>query len=142
MQGATVGPGGQTRGYMSFAAEPVTIAAGSRSIVELHLVVAEGYHVNSHTPKSELLVPTAATLTPDAGLSVGAVEYPAGVSFRFPADPTETLEVYTGPITLKLPIIASAGAHTLRGTVRYQACDQRACYPPKTLTIAVELTAK
>jgi hypothetical protein len=50
--------------------------------------------------------------------------------------------VYMGDFTVKLPVVARAGAHTVDGTLRYQACDHAACYPPKNLPVQVIFTAK
>ena len=140
---------GKMREYVTYVPEPALVAAGKRSVVEIHLVVASGYHVNSHSPKSELLIPTSIVLdSDDAGVKAGAVEYPAGMSFHFTTDPTvqdtppETLDVYTGPVVFRVPVTATAGDHTLKGSLRYQACDQRACYPPKKLDISIPLTAR
>jgi hypothetical protein len=38
--------------------------------------------------------------------------------------------------------VAEAGAHTVNGTLRYQACDNAACYPPKSLPVQMVFTAK
>ena len=43
---------------------------------------------------------------------------------------------------MKVPVVAEAGKHTIDGTLRYQACDHAACYPPKTLPVQVIFTAK
>jgi DsbC/DsbD-like thiol-disulfide interchange protein len=104
--------------------------------------VVDGFHVNSHTPKSELLIPTQITLQPVAGVKAEAVQYPAGTSYSFSFDPTEKLDVYSGAFTVKLPVVAEAGTHTVDGTLRYQACDHAACYPPKSLPVQVIFTAK
>ena len=134
---------GRQREYVSYAAEPAVVAAGKPASVAVRLRVAEGFHVNSHTPKSDLLVPTAAKLEAgDAAVRVGAVEYPAGESYRFAADPGEALDVYTGTVVLRVPVTAAAGEHVMKGSLKYQACDQRACYPPKTLALQVPFTAK
>ena len=135
------------RSYVTYAAEPATVAAGKRSVVEVHLRVVEGFHVNSHTPKSDLLIPTAAKLEPaDASVTIGPVEYPKGVSYSFASNQGsgggEVLDVYTGAVTLRVPVVAPAGEHALRGTLRYQACDRKACYPPRTLALEVPFTAK
>jgi hypothetical protein len=34
------------------------------------------------------------------------------------------------------------GDHTLDGTLRYQACDNASCYPPRTLSVKILFTAK
>ena len=131
------------KGYVSYVAEPQTVPAGKRAVLELHFRVAEGYHVNSHTPKSELLIPTELNLTPDAGLeNVGKLEYPAGTAYSFPTSPGEKLDVYSGAFLVRLPVMAKAGQHTLTGALRYQACDRAACYPPKSLPVEVLFTAK
>lgn len=140
LQGGSARP---QREYISYAAEPAVVKAGVRAIVEVRLVVAGGYHVNSHAPKSELLIPTVAKLEPeDASVRMEPVEYPRGVPYSFATDPGEVLDVYTGAVVLRVPVIAAVGEHALRGTLRYQACDQKACYPPRTLTLAVPFTAK
>ncbi len=135
-------PAAKPKSYIVYGAEPQSVAAGKRSVLELHFRVLDGYHVNSHTPKSELLIPTRIELQPAAGVKAEAVEYPAGSSYSFSFDPTEKLDVYTGAFTVKLPVVAEAGAHTVDGTLRYQACDHAACYPPKSLPVQVIFTAK
>ena len=128
---------------MAKSSTPAVVAAGKRSVVEVHLLVADGYHVNSHAPKSDLLIATVAKLEPqDAGVRIDPVEYPRGTSYSFSTDPGEVLDVYTGAIVLRVPVVAAAGDHVLQGTLRYQACDQKSCFPPKTLALAVPFTAR
>ena len=57
-------------------------------------------------------------------------------------EPGEALDVYSGPFTVRLPLEAVKGDHTLTGTLRYQACDNAACYPPKSLPVEVVFSAK
>jgi len=135
-------PAPKPKAFVQYAAEPQNVAAGKRTVLELRFRVVDGFHVNSHTPKSELLIPTQITLQPVTGVKAEPVEYPAGTSYSFSFDPTEKLDVYTGAFTVKLPVVADAGTHTVDGTLRYQACDHAACYPPKSLPVQVVFTAK
>jgi hypothetical protein len=135
-------PAPKPKAFVLYAAEQQNVSAGKRSVLELHFRVVDGFHVNSHTPKSELLIPTQIALQPAAGVKAEAVEYPAGTSYSFSFDPTERLDVYTGAFTVKLPVVAEAGTHAVDGTLRYQACDHAACYPPKSLPVQVIFTAK
>ena len=135
-------PATKPKSYVVYAAEEHSVAAGKQSVLELHFQVVDGFHVNSHTPKSELLIPTQITLQPAAGVKLSAVEYPAGSTYSFSFDPSEKLDVYSGAFTVKLPLVAEAGEHTVDGTLRYQACDHAACYPPKNLPVHVIFTAK
>lgn len=130
------------KGYVVYAAEQQIVKAGKRSVLELRFRVLDGFHVNSHTPKSELLIPTKITLPPTAGVKAEAAEYPAGTTFSFSFSPQEKLDVYAGDFTVKLPVVADAGTHEIDGTLHYQACDHAACYPPKSLPVQVIFTAK
>jgi hypothetical protein len=79
---------------------------------------------------------------PESGLKVAAAEYPAGTTYSFSFDPREKLDVYQGDFVIKVPVVAAAGAHELKGKLTYQACDTAACYPPRTLPVDVLFTAK
>jgi DsbC/DsbD-like thiol-disulfide interchange protein len=111
-------------------------------MLELRFHVMTGFHVNSHTPTSPTLIATALTLQPANGVKAGELEYPAGKPYSFSFDPGDKLDVYAGDFTVKLPVVAAEGAHTMEGTLKYQACDNASCYPPKTLPVKVEFTAK
>lgn len=135
-------PAAKPKQYISYATDEQTIAAGKKSVLELRFHVTDGYHVNSHTPKSELLIPTALKLEPATGVKAAAAEYPAGTSYSFSFQPGEKLDVYTGSFAILIPMVAEAGTHTIHGVLRYQACDNAACYPPKSLPVEVAVTAK
>jgi hypothetical protein len=141
-QGTLDAPAAKPKSYVTYAAEEQSVKAGKPGVLELHFRVVDGFHVNSHTPKSELLIPTKITLQPASGVKAGELEYPAGTAYTFSFDPSEKLDVYTGAFTVKVPVVAEAGAHTVDGTLRYQACDHAACYPPKSLPVQVVFTAK
>jgi hypothetical protein len=135
-------PAIQSKSYIVYAAEPQAVPAGKPGVVELRFQVIDGFHVNSHTPKSDLLIPTKLSVEPASGVKTGPLEYPAGTSYSFRFSPGDTLDVYSGAFTVKLPLRAEAGQHTLQGTLHYQACDHAACYPPKNLPVQVVFTAK
>ncbi len=129
--------------YVIYAAEAQDVKAGKPGVLELHFRVADGFHVNSHTPRSELLIPTQLNLQPGPDVKPGKVEYPAGTAYSFSFEPDEKLDVYTGAFTVKVPVAAAAaGEHALDATLRYQACDHAACYPPKSLPVHVVFRAR
>jgi hypothetical protein len=132
----------KSKSYVTYDAEPLTVRAGKRDVLELRFRVTNGFHVNSNTPTSELLIPTKMTLQPAAGVKVEAAQYPAGTTYSFSFSPNEKLDVYAGDFAVKLPVVASAGMHEINGMLRYQACDHAACYPPKNLPVQVLFTAK
>ena len=124
-------------------AAPVSIAAGKSTTATLRFRVADGYHINSNKPKSELLIPTELKLEAPAGVRLGAVSYPEGSEFALSFDPTEKLSVYSGEfvVTAKLNALrgARAGSYPLNGVLSYQACNDRACFPPKKLPVSLEV---
>ena len=72
------------------------------------------------------------------------VKYPAGqdVSVAFSGD--ENLNVYSGDFVIdafvKTPANASAGSYPVKGTLRFQACDHSACYPPRNIPVEFQVT--
>jgi hypothetical protein len=141
-QGTLAIPGPKPKQYISYQVEQQDLKAGKRQVLELHFQVANGYHVNSHTPKSELLIPTALKLEDSAGVKASTEEYPAGVLYSFSFNPSEKLDVYTGAFTVKVPVVVQPGSHTMNGVLHYQACDNAACYPPRSLPVQIAVTAK
>jgi hypothetical protein len=122
--------------------EQVMLPAGKASPVELHFRVAAGLHINSHAPSDDFLIPTSFSIPAGAGAKLADAVYPAGVDFTLPADPKMKLNVYTGAFTIRTRLIAQAGDHLVRGTLRYQACDQAQCMPPKTIPVALDVIGK
>ena len=119
--------------------EQVTVPAGKVSKVSLHFRIAQGLHINSHTPREEYLIPTAFSIPEGAGVRLDGAVYPAGTDFALPLDPKMKLSVYTGEFTIEARIVATAGDHLVEAKLRYQACDNNACMPPKTITAAIDV---
>ena len=123
----------------------VTAPRTSQTLVDVNFRVPRGYHINSNTPKSEFLIPTA--LKMDLGsatdIVLGKIDYPQGEDLSFPFSPDEKLNVYSGDFTITLTVhplrAVVPGKYALHGVLRYQACDNSACYPPKTLPVNLEL---
>ena len=128
--------------YVAYAAEPQVVNAGKRTLLELHFQVLPGFHINSHVPKGDLLLPTAVELEAEPGVKLAQAEYPAGSEFSFAFDPSEKLDVYAGNFVVRVPVVAAAGQHEMHGMLKYQACNTAACYPPKSLPVDVLFTAK
>lgn len=122
--------------------EQVSITAGKDSVVDLHFKVNAGMHINSHTPREKWLIATRLIVGEVPGMTVGAVEFPAGSDYTLAAMPNDKLSVYTGEFVVRTHIQASAGQHMFEGALRYQACDTNSCYPPREAPIAVDVIAR
>jgi DsbC/DsbD-like thiol-disulfide interchange protein len=129
----------KARQYVTYVAESQVVAAKRPAQLELRFHVKDGFHVNSHTPSSELLIATGLSLQTATGVIVGEAQFPAGTAYQVGSD---TLDVYTGDFTVRLPVTAAPGDHAIDGELKYQACDRAACYPAKTLRVKVLFTAR
>jgi hypothetical protein len=118
----------------------VQVKPGTEQVVELRFRVDEGYHINSHKPMDDLLIPTTLKFAPGTVKVVGT-EYPQGEIIKLLGN-GEGLDVYQGEFKVQLRVVAPRGFSTMTGTVRYQACDNEACFPPKTLAVRLAVTAK
>jgi hypothetical protein len=138
---------GQTPGKaptLTMATVPlVTAQRAEPTMVNLNFRVPEGYHINSSTPKSEFLIPTALKMDLPTDIILGKIEYPAGEDRNFPFSPDEKLSVYSGDFTIAVAVhplhSVVPGKYEMRGVLRYQACDNAACYPPKNLPVSFEV---
>ena len=122
--------------------EQVTVAAGKPSAVALHFRVAPGLHINSHTPNDDSLIPTAFSIPADARVRLDAASYPAGAEVTLALDPKTKLNVYTGEFVVQARIVSAPGNHLVEGKLRYQACDNNECMPPRTITVPIDVIGK
>ncbi|MGD0348049.1 MAG: protein-disulfide reductase DsbD domain-containing protein [Terracidiphilus sp.] len=122
--------------------EQVSVPVGKPSQVALHFRIAQGLHINSHTPSDEFLIPTEFSIPDGSGVRLAGITYPAGTMIALPIDPTTKLSVYTGEFILQARIVAAAGNHLVQGKLHYQACDQNQCMPPKTINVAFDVIGK
>lgn len=122
---------------------PLSVTQGKQSTVTLHFRVAPGFHINSNTPKAQFLIPTALKMDPPTDIAIGRVSYPDGKDMSFPFAPDEPLNVYTGDFAVDLSVhplhTVVPSKYAMHGQLKYQACDNAACYPPKTLPVDFEI---
>ena len=127
--------------HVELLTDSLQLAANKPQDVELRFRVEPGFHINSHKPKDELLIPTELKL--DAGsFRIANQQYPPGSHFRLQVGSGEDLDVYQGEFRVALRIEAPKGDSTLSGSLRYQACDNAACFPARTLPVKIVVTAK
>lgn len=107
--------------------------------MKISLELRSGYHCNSNKPADEYLIPLKLTWNPGA-LEAPEVLYPAPQSEKYSFS-EKPLSVYTGNFELntKFKVAASAmpGTAIVTGKLRYQACTDRMCLPPKTIDVSV-----
>ena len=136
-------PGRKTPSVTMTPSPVITVTRGKSNSVNLRFRVSSGFHVNSNKPKSEFLIPTALKISAPTDIVIGKVTYPAGSEMSFPFSPEDKLSVYTGefPVVVEVRPLAEVipAKYMIRGELKYQACDNAACYPPKKLPVQFEV---
>jgi hypothetical protein len=129
---------------VSMAPAPlVTVTQGKSATVPLSFRVSSGYHINSNRPKSEFLIPTILKVDATTDIVIGKTTYPEGRDMSFAFAPDENLNVYTGDFQVDVLVRplrdVQVGKYVVRGILKYQACDNAACYPPKQLPVSFDV---
>ncbi len=121
----------------------VSVASGKPAKVQLRFKIAAGYHINSNQPGSELLIPTKLQLNPPTDIGVGSIAYPRGHNLTLAIAPDQPLNVYTREFTITAKVsamrTASPGKYKVHGQLKYQACNDRSCFPPKLAPVEFEV---
>ena len=139
-----VSPGKTHGALVSLVSAPIpTVVRGKSGTLDLRFHVATGYHVNSNKPSEEFMIPTALHLDAANDILLRKIDYPEGRDMSFEFAPDQKLNVYTGNFTVGVLVrvlhTATPGKYAMRGALKYQACDDRACYPPKNLPVQFEV---
>ncbi|HEY3348763.1 MAG TPA: cytochrome c biogenesis protein CcdA [Thermoanaerobaculia bacterium] len=104
--------------------------------------VKPGWHVNSHTPKEDFLIPTEVKVKTAPGLKLSAVAYPNHLERKF-AFSEQKLAVYEGRTVFVVPgsvdAAAAPGPRTITAVLAYQPCNDNSCLPPSELTATLTI---
>jgi thioredoxin:protein disulfide reductase len=118
------------------------VHAGSTVKAAVVADVESGYHINDHVPSLDYLIPTELKLQPAAPLSLGDMKYPKGSPQKFSFLETP-ISVYQGQLVvgaeIKVASDAKPGTYALKGSLDYQACNDRACLPPTSLPLTLSV---
>jgi len=126
-------------------APPLTFSSGAPRELksEVRFRIKPEMHINSHQPKSELLIPTTVAFNgTDATKLHLKAEFPVGHDISLPFEPDEKLNVYSGDFAITIAASAKGvapGNYSIPATLNYQACNNASCFPPKTLNFEVDV---
>ena len=116
---------------------------GSTARVALEVTLNPGFHVNSNAPLDEFLIPTVLTLESPAGISLQALAFPEAILLE-QLGAEQPLAVFEEEFligaALTLDDTLPPGSYAVPGTLRYQACNDRMCFTPKTVPVQFDLT--
>ncbi|MBA2735136.1 MAG: hypothetical protein H0U54_20015 [Acidobacteria bacterium] len=143
---------------VNFHAEPLSLAQGNFGVngffsadkaqrgrtvqAAVVLEVPSGFHVNSSRPLAKFLIPTSLKIEAPGGIKVGPISYPRALLRSFSFSP-DKLSVYEGRAVLRFNVTIPAnflsGVTELRARLKYQSCNDEACFPPTTRTVAMPI---
>jgi hypothetical protein len=120
-----------------------TVHWGQRLALVLEFDLKPGMHV--YAPGVQGYIPIELKLRASPAFQAHAPSYPPARKLRLKAI-GETVPVYTGrfrvvaDITIApegqvKPLLSATSELAVEGTLRYQACDARVCYPPETVPL-------
>ncbi len=123
---------------------PIAVQRGKEFRAPVELKIKSGFHINSSDPGDKYLIPLR--ITWESGLvEVGKTEFPEGKKMNFPFAQAP-VSVYEGAISVvqhfKVKPEAARGFSSVTGTLRYQACNDRECYPPTTARVRLAIDVR
>lgn len=129
---------GQNSGVLAIQhPERVHAKRGEALTEHLSAELPPGFHVNSNAPADEYLIPLKLTWG-KGPLEVEQVVYPQP-QFVHLAFSQKPVSIFSGKFEIatkfKTPASAAPGITFMNGKLRYQACNDKECLPPKTVDV-------
>ncbi len=111
------------------------VHAGSTVRVALTVALPEGLHVQSDQPRDPSLIATVLTIDPPPGVRISHLIFPQPTEFTLKGQ-SEPLAVFghefVAGAELEIASGTAAGDLVVPARLRYQACDDVACFRPVT----------
>ncbi len=124
-------------------ATAVTVTASKPQPITLRFQIDLDKHINSSQPHSELLIPTKIRFLPPTDVGIGKIVYPPGEEKTFPFSGEDKMSVYSGAFAVRATVssvrTATPGQYRVHGEMQYQACNDRACFPPMKLPVEFDM---
>ena len=116
--------------------ERASVQPGASQRLAVEVVVPEGLHLQSNRPYDPTLIATTLTLDPPPGVTITEVVFPKSTDF-FLEGGAEPLAVFEHEFVIGLQARIDAGVPfgeiVIPARLRYQACDDRVCFRPRSL---------
>ena len=102
--------------------------------------IEDGWHINSARPLDEYAIPTELTLDP-ATAALNDVTYPQHKMQKFSFSGDKEIAVYEHTIEIPFSATLVEGSTVIKASLRYQACNDTVCLPPRMATADIDATA-
>jgi cytochrome c biogenesis protein CcdA len=125
------------RAEVSPAVSADVAVAGAAARIALQVTLPEGFHVNANKPRDPSLIPIVLTVEAPAGVTVTEIVYPVPTDFEQQGAelPLAVYErAFAIGVTVDIDSSVPPGEIAIPARLRYQACDEKMCYIPATVT--------
>ena len=121
-----------------------TYSSDETITVSLKVSINSPYHINSNKTNDPDLITTSVSVKSGDFKSVG-ISYPKDKLYKFEFSESE-VRVFDGNVTIRCKVKPKKeltdGKYTIPLQLYYQACDDKMCFPPKTVDIDVPVNIK
>jgi len=115
------------------------LPAGGKCKFVVILDVQDGWHINANPPRPDNMIATKVTIQAKQKSKQLETIYPEGSELTM-EDLDEPVSVYEGQVLIRGEIQAPADAagktEEMEFQIKYQACNEKTCLPPKSLKLA------
>ena len=104
--------------------------------------VLKGHHIQANPATLPNLIATELTVEPLEGLVIGKMTYPKSKPWKLKTA-SKVIQTYEGDVVLRVGLASSAlkpGNYQVKGSLRYQACDEKNCFFPTAAPIVIPIT--
>jgi hypothetical protein len=109
------------------------------------MTIPSGYHVNSSRPLEKFLIATQLKAEAPREIRVSAVSYPRALLRKFQFSKNR-VSVYEGRpamrFSISVPNAVSTGSKEIKVRLRYQSCNDDACFPPQNKDVSLWLNVE
>lgn len=122
--------------------EKIAGKRGETVNANFELVLKNGFHVNSNKPNEEYLIPLRLSWS-DGPVQPVETNFPQPKQEKYAFSP-KPVSVFSGTFKVqqKFKIASTATNGFVTGKLRYQACNDHECLPPKNIEIKVPLEVR
>ena len=130
---------------VSGSVAPDKVKKGRMVRASVVMDIPSGLHVQSSKPLDKFLVATKLDVETPSGMKVGPISYPRALmrTLKFSKG---MVAVYEGTSIVRfnvtVPANYSGGSGEIKGKLRFQACNDEACFPPVTREVKMWLNVE
>src|SRR5918993_4084468 len=124
---------------------PDKVKKGRIARASVVMDIPSGLHVQSSKPLDKFLVATKLDVETPSGMKVGPISYPRALMRKLKFS-KNNVAVYEGKSIIRFNVTVppgySGGSGDIKGKLRFQACNDDACFPPVTREVKMWLNVE